>query len=734
MAQMAIQYLRESVRRPGLIMVLAFMLLLLATLQLISDAVRNTSELSAWFVPLLATVVVGLLILAIVTVSNLFKLFARYRRRTAGSRLTARLVLMFAFLSVIPLSLLYYFSMGFLLKGIDSWFDVKVDRSMENVLELSQAALTLNQRIWIRYTENLMTQLDDLSVTSLAVTLDALRDESGAIRLTVYHESGNQIVSSHRDPTELVSRPPEGELLKQVRVGAPYAGLIKQGGSLLVNVMVKDFDGRPLILQGLYPTSERIAQLTENVEQGFNSYKESAYLRHSLKFSFTLVLSLVLLFTLLGALLAAYHSARRLVAPIANIARGTRAVAEGDYDRQLPLPKHNDELRFLVGSFNEMTRRIALARDAAARSRLEVETQRAYLQSILAHLSSGVMTFDEGGRLIMANHACEHILGVDLALHLNKTMTELAEVDYCLRQFFESMGEHCQSRSEWRAEVDMLGRAGRQTLLCQRTLIKGSDEGPSESVLMVDDITLLIQAQREAAWGEVARRLAHEIKNPLTPIQLSAERLRHKYLTQLPEDQRGVLERATSTIVQQVEAMKEMVNAFSDYAKPPRMQAQPVQVDQLVQDLVELYRGNRDVQFHSDLQAPQAGVHADPNRLRQVFHNLLKNALEALAEQQRQDGLIELASELQFQGDSRFWVLIVQDNGPGIPQDVMLRLFEPYVTSKAKGTGLGMAIVKKIIEEHGGVIQAANRPQGGARITIRLPIYALESSPIEGTD
>ncbi|MFC1603204.1 PAS domain-containing sensor histidine kinase, partial [Pseudomonadota bacterium] len=272
----------------------------------------------------------------------------------------------------------------------------------------------------------------------------------------------------------------------------------------------------------------------------------------------------------------------------------------------------------------------------------------------------------------------------------------------------------------WREEITLFGDDGRQVLLCRSTPMSQPDGEQSGQVLVFDDITALIQAQRDAAWGEVARRLAHEIKNPLTPIQLSAE-LRRKFLKKMEEKDAKVMDRATHTIVQQVEAMKEMVNAFSDFARPPDIKVCSVRFDPLIAEIMDLYRNSIEgIDLTWKLNAPEAQIEADPLRLRQVVHNLVKNAQEAVAG--REGARVAVSTEEKTVGDCRFTELKVVDNGPGFDAETLGQIFEPYVTTKVKGTGLGLAIVKKIVEEHGGMIRAENNAQGGGCIVLRLPI------------
>jgi nitrogen fixation/metabolism regulation signal transduction histidine kinase len=446
-----------------------------------------------------------------------------------------------------------------------------------------------------------------------------------------------------------------------------------------------------------------------------------------------MTLSLVLALSLLSAVWAAFFSTRRLVAPIRDLAEGTRAVAAGDYDKRLPVSS-NDELGFLVQSFNDMTRKIAQARDAVSMSRQQAESQRVYLMALLERLSSGVLTLDSQQHLRTANAAASQLLNTDLGAALGRTWEEIAAAHPHLAEFGGAIGRHLSApaQQDWREECVMTTPAGRQTLMCRGTLLPGADGAEPDYLVVFDDVTALIQAQRDAAWGEVARRLAHEFKNPLTPIQLSAERLRHKYLKTMDAKDAEVLDRSTHTIVQQVEVMKDMVNSFAEYARNPQMQPRPMQLNQLVNEVLDLYRGGgAGAQFYVRLEPDLPLIEADPGRLRQLLHNLIKNSLEAMSGKRGSRIIVGTRSVLDH--DTRFVELWVEDRGPGIPEEIMAQLFEPYVTTKPKGTGLGLAIVKKIVEEHGGTLTAENPKEGGACLKIRFPVLSTLQVSDSGT-
>jgi PAS domain S-box-containing protein len=695
--------------------------LLLASLHMISAAVQRSEELGQWFIPLLLFTVMGLVLLFLLVGWNLWRLLRDYRRRVAGSRLAARLSVFFLILALVPVSVVYFYSIRFLSSGIDSWFDLQVDSAMEDALTLSKLSLDLHKRERLRLSESLLSSLEDTSQTAMSLSVNDLRESAGATELTLFSVQGKVLAMSHADPGVLQPMPAESGIVQQVISGQDYVGVFADSGDrLVVRCLVLDKAQRGVVLQALYPVPESLSDLSGNVQEAYEVYRTRAYMRSQIKFSFALSLSLVLLLGLFAAAWAAVFTARRLVQPITDIAEGTRAVAEGDYDKQLPVPKVEDELGFLVASFNAMTRRIARARNALEDSRLKLQAQHNYLETVLAGLSTGVMALDPDGRIQTANRAADQILGAPVDAMQGEYLFSLGRRHEALQPFIDRVLEGFRTGlREGRAEITLYRGGGRQILLCRHSLLETDPGKTAGHVLVFDDVTELVKAQRDAAWGEVARRLAHEIKNPLTPIQLSAERLRHKYLEKMPEDDRAVLDRATHTIVQQVEAMKAMVNDFSDYAKPTKLQVEPLHIDELLNEVAALYEGGAQ-QILLQLEAAGLIVEADPVRLRQVLHNLLKNALEANAE----NGRVLLSSRVGEEEGSSFVEIAVSDNGPGFDPELINQVFEPYVTNKTKGTGLGLAIVKRIVVEHGGVIHAENALEGGGRVVLRLPAIA----------
>jgi nitrogen fixation/metabolism regulation signal transduction histidine kinase len=717
------------------------------------NAVTHVSALLGPLYSLLLVVsIFGIGALLVLIVLNLYRLAIQFRARVMGSRLTLRLLGMFMLLAVAPVAVVLVFSLQAVNRGIDSWFDVKTEKALEDALLVGRTALDAIKQDLVKTAQAIETELER-SPDKLAVpTLDFLREKYGISELTLLSQDGRIIASSSDagpGATTLLPDRPGEAILSQVRQGQVYANLDPVGRSdLQLRVVVPVYPrevGTPLrILQLLQPLPPRYAELSQSVQSAFAEYQKLIYLRGPLKFGFTLTLGLVALLAMLSAAWAAIFSARRLAAPIRDLAAGTRAVADGDYSQQLPV-QGKDEFGVLVKSFNDMTRKIRDAQDQTKRSRAEAEMQRTYLQTVLTHLSSGVLSFDAQDCMRTHNAAAEQILGIDLERARGQSLTWLGSSYPGLAGVCETIAQAmAQGRSEWQAEVTLAAPSGKRTLIVRGTMLPGLRRKKGGYVVVFDDVTALIQAERDAAWREVARRLAHEIKNPLTPIQLSAERIRHKCMNSLGENEQGMLDRATRTIVEQVEALKSMVNAFSDYARPVQMEPTAMNLNALIHDVLELYvpemnqpvsatigarrgRPRRTRALHParlavelDLDPELPVINADAGRLRQVLHNLLLNSREALAS--RRHPLIRISTHHRSDERGPFVQLTVEDNGPGFPPALIDRIFEPYVTTNEKGTGLGLAIVRKIVEEHSGVLTALNPPEGGARVVIRLPI------------
>ncbi|KPJ93972.1 MAG: hypothetical protein AMJ55_07125 [Gammaproteobacteria bacterium SG8_15] len=716
--------------------VLAMGFFLVLSLTLLSTATQSSVQFGRLHLVLVVINALGLIVLVGLIGVNFIRLIRNYRRNVVGSRLTARLVIIFVILAVAPVSVVYYFSLGFLQRGIDSWFDVRVEAAMEDALELSRSSLDLRIRELLKQTRVMADSLIYKADATVLLTLNDLRSEGNAYELTLLTDSGHVIASSSADTTAIIPSKPDEVILSQVRTNNSYAGLAPMGDlGLQIRVAVAvdsvEAPAQQRVLYALYPIADRMSQLADSVQSAYGQHKELIYLREPLKNSFTLTLSLVLLVSLLTAIWAAFFSAQRLVAPVRVLAVGTRAVAAGNYDKKLPVTS-NDELGSLVQSFSDMTTKISMARDEAERSKEQVERERAYLRAVLGRLSSGVITLDGDLQIRVANSAASQILGIDVERAIGRPLNVIKGYSKHLRDFVEVLSRNLvMDQQEWHEEVAVARKRGNKILMCRGAMLPSDEDTRAGYVVVFDDVTNLVQAQREAAWGEVARRLAHEIRNPLTPIQLSAERLRRKYLTRMKPEDAEVLDRSTHTIVQQVESLKEMVKAFSEYARVPKLQLQPLDIEMLINEVLDLYRDDEsDIKFSVSINADVPDVEADVGRIRQLLHNLLKNAIEST--RGSKDSLISISVERIVDAKQDMLELRVVDNGPGIPESMMDKIFEPYTSTKTKGGGLGLAVVKRIVEEHSGSVFAENRHEGGACIVVRLPVSTQEAADSQG--
>ncbi len=682
------------------------------SLFLLASASANT-DLFAGAYPFLLAIngAVGVALAALVAV-QLRKLWREYRTRQFGSRLKYRLLLMFALMAIGPGLLLYTVSMQFVVRSIDSWFDVRVERALEGGVALGQNAL-----------DYLVSQVSD-KAREIALELDAdtppnslqlnrLREQAAVSTLTVVGANAQLIATVSDGVGNLLPDLPTPAQMRQARQSQRYHLVeTRPGDGLLIRVVVPVpsalLFAEPSYLQLTQPVSEAFARNVEVVQEAHREYQQLVLGRTGLSRIYSVTLTLALLLSLLGAVAIAFVLTRRLTAPLLILAEGTQAVAQGDFSPRKALPAR-DELGVLTQSFNQMTRQLQEARAQAEKNRAAVEAARAYLESVLANLSAGVLAFGGNGRLRAANRGAMDILRDDLAGFEDHTLREWPRHE----AFRDFLVTHLDTNEQdWHEQFELTRKdSAPQTLLVHGTRLPEASGGGT--VVVFDDISSLVMAQRTAAWAEVARRLAHEIKNPLTPIQLSAERLAYKLAGRLDTDGQAVLERATTTIVNQVEAMKNLVNAFRDYARLPNPTFGRVEINSLIFEVLGLYESSP-IRITTDLAHGLPEIVGDPTQIRQIIHNLVQNAEDALAE--TPDGVFSVSTR---QDGDRI-IMEMHDNGPGFPAELLARAFEPYFTTKARGTGLGLAIVKKIVDEHGAEVRLRNRDCGGAEIRIRL--------------
>ena len=719
-------------RRIDVLAMLMLVALIFGALYLMSEAVQQTSVLADdWFIPLMVFTAIGLITLTGVVGLNLFRLWREYRRREPGVRLNVRLARLFILLSFVPVAIVYFYSWQFLSKGVDSWFQVSIEDAMNGANALGQTALDLHKKGLVKDTERILSQLDDASEMALGFALDEARLKSDAIELIAYRLSGAPAATS-RENTEIVSQLFSDEAFVAVRNGASQA-MFETGADQQSYIKVLAADPRQrgeLVLQALYPMPDRLQALIKQVQGSLEEYRSTSTTRDAIFDIFAVTLALAAVLAVFGAIWGALYTSRQLVRPVRDISIATEKVALGMFDTQVPMPKVDDELSFLVDSFNQMTQRIGRARYAAEMSKNELQLQHNYLETVMGALTTGVIALDKSGEITTANLAAEMILGVPLSEFKKQSLQMLGAKKPVLAPFVDRMWQSIQGESlPANTQITLYRDNGHQTLLCRHSELPSASSKDQGHVLVFDDVTELVHAQKDAAWAEVARRLAHEIKNPLTPIQLASERLRHHYLKKMSDEEARVLDRSTTTIVNQVDALKSMVNDFSEYAKPSKMDSRLINIDNFIGDVLALYEtAQSPVTYVPGAQGVK--IEGDPVRLRQVIHNLVKNGLEALGEG---EGGVRVITEIGMSKSSgaRRFRLRIEDDGAGFDAESLGQVFEPYITNKPKGTGLGLAIVKRIIGEHGGSVRASNRQEGGASIQISLPVREQTQEVLE---
>jgi nitrogen fixation/metabolism regulation signal transduction histidine kinase len=688
---------------------------------LLATASANTTLFASHY-PLLLALNGGIaFVLTALVGYQLFMLRRKLRSRVFGAKLTLRLVLLFTVMAVLPGALVYGVSVQFLAKSIESWFEVRLDKALEGGLNLGRNALDNMLKDLSAKADNMSLALSVRPPSEHLAALNTLREQSGVQEATLFGARGKLLAFSGNERTGILPEPPPPEALRKIRLQQTYAAIEQVADRglylrVLAPVNLVSLTEETRVLQLMQPVPPQLSEDAETVQAGYREYQELLLARRGLKRLYGITLTLALLIAFLAALAAAFVISDRLSAPLSVLVEGTRAVAQGDFTRRAAVASR-DELGLLTRSFNSMTVQLAEARAAAERNQDALAHAKAYLESILANLSAGVLAFDAGLCLRSANLSATEILALNVEPLIGQPLSAWVEREPTLAGLAREIGGAFDANvGEWEQQVEREGAGGTQVLLLRGTRLPE----PSETgyVVVFDDVTHLLQAQRDAAWAEVARRLAHEIKNPLTPIQLSAERIQFKLAPKLEQSDAEMLTRSTETIVNQVSALKHMVDAFSQYARTPEASLRELDLNALVREVLRLYESLAPY-MRLELARDLPPVRGDPAQLRQVIHNLLQNAQDALAD--TPEPRIVMRSEAAEPGKVRF---SVTDNGTGFPEHLMKRAFEPYVTTKPRGTGLGLVIVKKIVEEHGGEITIANVAPHGARVSLTFPAAA----------
>lgn len=695
----------------------ALLLLLLAAFLITIDAERDNRLLNTRAFQLLM-IFIGLALLALLIRigTELWQLWRRTREGAAGARLETRLSLIFAALALPPAFLVAAFALRFIDTSIDSWFRADVEAAQRAALRLGQLSLAREADALDREARPYAAELAVRDLDGMQGYLDELVDAENAraMHVAVYDSDGNlEALAFNTSELGTVNAPAPHELI-DLDTDDRQIETTERGGVRVTRVLDRFVDdiGDEHILQVLYPLDSALSSALKTLEDNVVDYQQLRFQRDALKTGFSLILGLITLTATFAALWFALRAAGRVVAPVVRLTAATREIAAG---RQTLVPvTGRDEIAFLSASFNRMSGDLAQAKAKEEQSRQQIERERQLLEAVLERLSAGVMAVEQE-QVIIANQAAQVLLAGHPQEFRGVRLDDPNLQDSAVAPFFARVLKRDRERTfEWREEIEVGNLDMRRTLIV-RALRLASEHG-ERLVLVFDDANLLAQASREAAWAEVARRLAHEIKNPLTPIQLAAERLKHRLSAKVSDPDRELLDRATQTIVQQVEALKRMVNDFGSYAKPSRLGRERLNPVELLDQVARLYEASAQCRIERDFQVSDAQIPGDRDRLRQVFVNLLTNAIEAGAEWIP----LRIALSSSRQGDAL--QIEVRDFGPGLPADFATYAFEPYRSTKPKGSGLGLSLVKRVLEEHGGTVSAGNAEGGGARFVLRFQL------------
>ena len=700
-----------------LILLVALAAALVYSLTLATNSGSPLSEYFWWLIAAGGLIVTTLLAILL---RYGWLLLRHNRHNMLGSRLTRRLALMFTLIAVLPGLFLFGVSAQFISYSINSWFGNDTAQALESSLTLSKSALdnTLDNTI----EQAAALQVEIISRTSMGGTAaEALRLSGETARFSqvgLYNpaDGTTELISN---PAALPPPPAEKEVAEELQQHGSSRSVTNINGKLYAQgwlaLPAPQEKGKALFFRR--PIPDNVARDAELIENARSKYAELTYAKQGLQTFFLITLLAAALLSIMLALVIALYFARRFIEPILSLAEGAKAVAQGDFSQPRPVYR-NDELGQLTRLFNHMTEQLAIAREAEELNRIRQEAARHYLETVLESLTAGVITLDEAGRLKTLNHSAENILGLPLSELSGSNWHDWPQSvpQYLLlTELFQTIlaTEHTGKP----VQTAYTGGDEARILLAKATPLPADNGGGT--VLVFDDITLLVRAQKEAAWGEVAKRLAHEIRNPLTPIQLSAERLAWKLQDKLGEQDAQILTRSTDTIIKQVAAMKEMVEAFRNYARAPSLKLEKQDLNKIIEEVLLLYEAGA-CTFDAVFSNIPAVMYADTTAMRQVLHNIFKNAAEAAEEAAQPQVHIHTAN-----ADGQI-TLTVTNNGKSFSKDMLANAFEPYVTDKPTGTGLGLPVVKKIVEEHGGRIALSNPAEGGASVKITLPALVEE--------
>ncbi|CAM3692214.1 sensor histidine kinase [Polynucleobacter brandtiae] len=742
----------------------AFALLLLV---LLSIASSNTAFFDNYFIWLYAANMAIGICLALVIVTLVIVIAIRWHKGRFGARLIAKLAMIFALVGVVPGLILYGVSLQFVSRSIETWFDVKVESALEAGLELGRATLSTSLQELQEEGRVIANQIQIMpnssSPAELTLLISRMRDQFGIQEITIFNGRQAVVVTAVSDTVKQPAGAPSSEVIRQASSSASGTAFIDEpqlnGGSpeyrlRVVIPLLKErttsargfglnaqYQKEFWYLQLIKTVPEGITKNTLAVQAAYSDYQEKSLGRTGLRKMFVGTLTLTLFFALFVAVTLALILGRQLARPLLMLLKGTQAVAQGDLSPKPELDT-GDELGMLTRQFNVMTRQLADTRTL-------LQESKSFLETVLGNLTAGVCIFDKEFNVVSSNAGADRIFKKDLTKASGRPLSDspaLLEFEEAIKEGFATMKLAVGVDSDlagasqagvgrvWQKQIQLQSTNEFENELGVTLFVRGTELNPDLRMVVFDDITDVVSAQRSIAWSEVARRLAHEIKNPLTPIQLSAERLQYKLAGKLTPEQEEMMNRSTETIIGQVQAMKEMVNDFRDFAKTPTPQLKAISINSLTQEILGLYEGSP---LKAELDPLCPNIMGDATQLRQVIHNLLQNAQDATLEGGQKNAPVEVKTELVPYGESHNAVqnavrLTISDCGSGFPAKILARAFEPYVTTKSKGTGLGLAVVKKIVDDHGAKIEIRNRMRAdvvvGAQVSILFMNLAKEAA------
>jgi nitrogen fixation/metabolism regulation signal transduction histidine kinase len=719
----------------------------LVLLFLLAQSTNNRELYERNYARLFVVNVVVAALLSLVLVWIIVRLAVRLRRGKFGSRLLVKLAAIFALVGLMPGLLIYVVSYQFVSRSIESWFDVKVEGALESGLNLGRVTLDTLSNDFANKTRGATQQLVDVSDASAAIALERIRDQLGATDVVLWSASGQLIASAGQSRFVLNPERPTHQQLRTARSQRSFAvidGFDEAGLNVPANiprikslavVATSNFGllAEPRFLQATQILPPTLVANAIAVQEANREYQERALARQGLRRMYIGTLTLSLFLAVFGAVLLAVLLGNQLARPLLVLAEGVRQVAAGDLSPKAAL-QSKDELGGLTRSFAQMTQQIADARTAVEKSMEQVSAARANLQTILDNLTAGVIVLDAEGRVQSSNPGATRILRMPLAAYEGRLLSDMPGLEDFARgvqaQFDEFLSDRTQhALDHWQQSFELGAATPGSSQMSINMIARGAELPGHLRLLVFDDISEIVSAQRAQAWGEVARRLAHEIKNPLTPIQLSAERLEMKLGGKVAPTEQAVLTKSVKTIVDQVDAMKRLVNEFRDYARLPAAELKGLDLNALVGEVLQLYASDdADVPLHIELDPNCPPVLGDAHQLRQVLHNLLQNAQDATEGAE----VRQIVIRTQWVESTRRVRLTVRDTGAGFPEHILKRAFEPYVTTKVRGTGLGLAVVKKIADEHGARIELSNRVENGVIHGAQVSLsFAIENRVAE---